>query len=77
MKNTFLHGELKENVYMHKPLGYNDLELPHHVNLLREFFYGLKQAPQAWYKQFTDYVSSIGISQSMTIVSSSTKNILI
>jgi hypothetical protein len=64
VKNAFLHGELKETVYMHQPLGFKDPENPHHVCLLRKSLYGLKQAPRAWYKRFADYVSSIGFSQS-------------
>ena len=64
VKNAFLHNELKETVYMHQPLGIKDSDLPNHVCLLRKSLYGLKQAPRAWYKRFSDYVSSIGFSQS-------------
>jgi hypothetical protein len=64
VKNAFLHGELKETVYMHQPLGFKDPDRPNHVCLLRKSLYGLKQAPRAWYKRFADFVSSIGFSQS-------------
>ena len=60
VKNAFLHSELKDIMYMHQPLGFKDPDHPNHVCLLRKSLYGLKQAPRAWYKRFTDYVSSIG-----------------
>jgi len=43
VKNTFLHGELK-NVYMYQPLGFKDVTYPNHVCHLRKLLYGLKQA---------------------------------
>ncbi|GAU30137.1 hypothetical protein TSUD_360300 [Trifolium subterraneum] len=64
VKNAFLHGELKETVYMYQPLGFKDSARPNHVCRLRKSLYGLKQAPRAWYKRFADYASSIGFSQS-------------
>jgi hypothetical protein len=64
VKNAFLHGELKETVYMYQPLGYKDSARPDYVCRLRKSLYGLKQAPRAWYKRFVDYASSIGFSQS-------------
>ena len=64
VKNALLHGKLKETVYMHQPLGFRDPKNPHHVCHLPKSLYGLKQAPRTWYKRFSDYVSSIGFSQS-------------
>jgi hypothetical protein len=64
VKNAFLHGELKETVYMYQPLGFRDSTHPNHVCRLRKSLYGLKQAPRAWYKRFADYASSIGFCQS-------------
>ena len=66
VKNAFLHGELKETVYMHQPLGYRDKNFPDHVCLLRKSLYGLKQAPRAWYRRFADYVSHIGFHNSQS-----------
>lgn len=49
---------------MYQPLGFKDSENPNHVCRLHISLYVLKQTPRAWYKQFIDYVSSIGFSQS-------------
>nr|GFC70974.1 copia protein [Tanacetum cinerariifolium] len=47
MKTAFLHGSLKEDVYVHQPEGFIDADHPSHVYKLKKALYGLKQAPRA------------------------------
>ena len=60
MSNAFLHGILKEEVYMRQPQSYVDPQFPHHVCLLPKALYGLKQALRAWFERFTSYLYHIG-----------------
>nr|GEV57772.1 putative reverse transcriptase domain-containing protein [Tanacetum cinerariifolium] len=60
VKNAFLHGTPNETVYMHQPFCFQDAHYPNHVCLLKKSLYELKQAPQAWYQRFADFVSTIG-----------------
>jgi hypothetical protein len=50
VKNAFLNGELREDVYMRPPLGYSVLEGV--VCHIHRSLYGLKQTPRAWFQRF-------------------------
>ncbi|GJW63358.1 ribonuclease H-like domain-containing protein [Tanacetum coccineum] len=61
VKTAFLHGTLKENVYVCQPEGFIDTDHPSHVYKLKKALYGLKQAPRAWSPfDATKYRSMIG-----------------
>nr|GEX28086.1 hypothetical protein [Tanacetum cinerariifolium] len=47
VKTSFLHGSLKEDVYVCQPGGFIDADHPNHVYKLKKALYGLKQAPRA------------------------------
>ncbi|GJW73345.1 ribonuclease H-like domain-containing protein [Tanacetum coccineum] len=47
VKTAFLHGSLKEDVYVCQPEGFIDADYPSHVYKLKKALYGLKQAPRA------------------------------
>nr|GEX88653.1 copia LTR rider [Tanacetum cinerariifolium] len=53
VKTTFLHGNLKDVIYMKQPPGY---EQGNKVCLLKKSLYGLKQSPRQWYKRFDEYM---------------------
>nr|GEV82168.1 retrovirus-related Pol polyprotein from transposon TNT 1-94 [Tanacetum cinerariifolium] len=48
VKTAFLHGSLKEDMYVCQPEGFIDADHPSHVYKLKKALYGLKQAPRAW-----------------------------
>nr|GEU80115.1 hypothetical protein [Tanacetum cinerariifolium] len=51
VKTAFLHGTLKEDVYVCQPGGFIDADHSSHVYKLKKVLYGLKQAPRAWYDE--------------------------
>nr|GEV83416.1 hypothetical protein [Tanacetum cinerariifolium] len=48
VKTAFLHGSLKEDVYVCQPEGFIDVDHPSHVYKLKKALYGFKQAPRAY-----------------------------
>nr|GFA23772.1 retrovirus-related Pol polyprotein from transposon TNT 1-94 [Tanacetum cinerariifolium] len=56
VKTAFLHGSLKEDVYVCQPEGFIDADHPSHVYKLKNVLYGLKQAPRAWYDELSKFL---------------------
>nr|GEX18945.1 retrovirus-related Pol polyprotein from transposon TNT 1-94 [Tanacetum cinerariifolium] len=56
VKTAFLHGSLKEDVYVCQPEGFIDVDHPSHVYNLKKALYGLKQAPMAWYNELSKFL---------------------
>eukprot|EP00253_Pinus_taeda_P003278 PITA_03278 len=48
VKTVFLHGSIKEEVYVEQPEGFEIYDRKSHVCGLKKALYGLKQAPRAW-----------------------------
>nr|GEW19932.1 Gag-Pol polyprotein [Tanacetum cinerariifolium] len=53
VKTAFLHGTLKEDVYVCQPEGFINADHPSHVYKLKKALYRLKQAPRACYDELS------------------------
>ncbi|BFG20903.1 hypothetical protein CerSpe_071770 [Prunus speciosa] len=63
VKNAFLHGDLKEDVYLKLPFGM-PTSSPNDVCKLKRSLYGLKQAPRVWFEKFRSTLLSFSFTQS-------------
>ena len=60
VKMAFLHGDLKEDIYMIQLEGFIVQGQENLVCKLKKSLYGLKQALRQWYKKFDSFMHKIG-----------------
>ena len=63
IKNAFLHGDLKEEIYMSIPPRYGDSTIKGKVCKLKKALYGLKQSPRAWFGRFSQTMKALNFKQ--------------
>ncbi|CAN1142556.1 Retrovirus-related Pol polyprotein from transposon TNT 1-94 [Linum perenne] len=63
VKSAFLNGDLKEEVFVAQPPGFENFEFPDYVFKLKKALYGLKQAPRAWYEKLSSFLLKQGFSR--------------
>ena len=64
VKLAFLYGELKQEVYMGQPSGYEVKGKEEKVHRLNKALYCLKQAPRAWNSKIDSYFRNSGFQKS-------------
>jgi len=68
INNAFLHDDLNFLVYMHQPPGFSSTDSSL-VCRLNKAIYGLKQAPQSWFKKLSTTLVRMGFSSSKSDIS--------
>ena len=63
VKTAFLHGELKEIVYVSQPEGFEKKGYEKKVYRLNKALYGLRQAPRAWNNKLNQILMELGFSK--------------
>jgi Reverse transcriptase (RNA-dependent DNA polymerase) len=66
VKNAFLYGDLKEEVFMEIPPGFANEQLRDKVCRMKRSLYDLKQSPRAWFERFSMTMKRLGYRQSDT-----------
>ncbi|CAL1392261.1 unnamed protein product [Linum trigynum] len=64
VKSAFLNGELKEEVYVLQPPGFEVCGEEHKVLKLHKALYGLRQSPRAWNTKLDKTLKSLGFVKS-------------
>ncbi|KAJ0502796.1 putative RNA-directed DNA polymerase [Helianthus annuus] len=65
VKSAFLNGDLKEEIYVEQPEGFEVKGQEGKVYRLLKALYGLKQAPRSWYAKIDGYFSNNGYIKSL------------
>jgi hypothetical protein len=60
VKSSFINGDIKEEVYMEQPEGFQLLDNPDFVCKMKKSLYGLKQAPRSWNYRLDKYLQDKG-----------------
>ena len=63
-KTTFLHEDLKEEIYMKQLEGFAVKGNKELVCKLKNSLYQLKQSPRMWYQKFDTYIQGLGFTRS-------------
>jgi hypothetical protein len=66
VKNAFLHGDLKEELYIQQPTGFEQPGKENQICKLRKAMYGLKQGSRAWNSKLNSVLTKIGFTRSQT-----------
>nr|GEZ61033.1 ribonuclease H-like domain, reverse transcriptase, RNA-dependent DNA polymerase [Tanacetum cinerariifolium] len=80
VKSAFLHGDLKEEVYVTQPEGFIKKEDNGKVYKLEKALYGLRQTPRAWNIKLDNTLKSLNFEKcalEQTIYTRSTKDSLL
>eukprot|EP00253_Pinus_taeda_P032538 PITA_32538 len=64
VKTAFMHGSIKEEVYVEQPEGFEIHNRESHICRLKKALYGLKQAPRAWHERIDSYLIKLGFTRS-------------
>ena len=64
VKTVFLHGSIKEEVYVEQREGFEIYDWKSHVCRLKKALYRLKQAPRARYERIDSYLMKLGFTRS-------------
>ena len=66
VRTAFLHGLIKEQLYMSQPPGFRLHGKESHVCRLYKSLYGLKQSPRAWYERIDAALRKMGLRRSIS-----------